>query len=1068
MALRPKARTTLLLRAGLWALGIGMFALLLSGNLLSWLTAKDLLQQLIKNETEEAAQHFSIQFDHYMEGCQRDLSYLGTVLTRHNAAHNLSLYRHRAKVMQQERSACRAIILRDDAGELLEITPPDFAEITLPRCHPPENAGQGDTPFAICAPMPFDERVFALHFDSTDSELGNRNLTMLLDIERIVANISQDFRNQQFSLSLKVPGGPRFSTAIPADTHARQWATTRKFTLLGGTWIATARHVNPALFQQMRWENTERLAINILLSLIATALLLYTFQSWYRLRQHRHALRETNERLELALRAGEVGVWDWFPMTDRVILGREWFARREFEDLDETLDQIDNWRDTLHPDDAPRVLEAVQENLDGSRVSLSEEVRVRGAGGTYFWILLVGRVAWRDSEGNPTRMIGIFTDISKRKQTDELHEHVTAVVENSDDAIIGLDCAGRVTSWNAGACHIYGYPRHEALGKPLATLCEGSPDMADVLKRVLRGQTLRHIEIACRHRSGAPMDLSFTLSPIRDAANSITGASCIACDITMRRATEVALRHSQRDLARAQKIARIGNWRWDFATREITWSEEIYRIFGVDRNTFDGNYKQYFFNAIHPGDYEKVRRQVRQLRTTHKPIASEFRIIRNGETRHITADTEYLSDDDGRHIGLIGTLQDITERKRAAAALRHETERAQHYLDIAGVMMIAIDADQRITLINRKGCQILGYEEHELLGANYIDTCLPLRLRQSMRTLFQELLRGEFEQMEAHENPVFTRSGEERIIAWRNSVLRNEAGAIAGVLSSGADITDQRRAEQAAKLREQQLIQADKMASLGILVSGVAHEINNPNAFILSNITSLHDVWEGIRPVLEEYHEENGDFLLGGVPYSKMRDRVPRLIDSMRDGAQRISVTVQELRGFAQQEPDGFIEPVDIDEVLDSATTLLHNMIKRSTRHFVRDSPQNLPPVRGSFRRLEQVTINLIQNACQALPDPSRAIQIAARYTQDTGEVILSITDEGSGITADLLPRITDPFFTTKRDSGGTGLGLSICATIINAHKGAMHFRSIPGKGTTVDVHLPAHGNSHDQESAAS
>lgn len=269
------------------------------------------------------------------------------------------------------------------------------------------------------------------------------------------------------------------------------------------------------------------------------------------------------------------------------------------------------------------------------------------------------------------------------------------------------------------------------------------------------------------------------------------------------------------------------------------------------------------------------------------------------------------------------------------------------------------------------------------------------------------------------------------------------------------EISERQKAEEKSRIQQEQLIQADKMVALGTLVSGVAHEINNPNHFILSNTTLLSGVWEDAIPVLNQYMDENGDFVLGGLNYSLARDRIPFIMQNITEGSQRIKRIVRELRDFSRSLPSDMNEDVDLNKVIRSSVMLLNNMIEKSTRKFSLHLDKNIPPAKGKFQRLEQVVINLLQNACQALSNPDCGIDVCTGYNEEAGNVFFRIKDQGKGIPEENLRRIMDPFFTTKRDSGGTGLGLSVSSKIINEHGGAMIFTSEPGKGTEVLVTLP-------------
>jgi C4-dicarboxylate-specific signal transduction histidine kinase len=287
------------------------------------------------------------------------------------------------------------------------------------------------------------------------------------------------------------------------------------------------------------------------------------------------------------------------------------------------------------------------------------------------------------------------------------------------------------------------------------------------------------------------------------------------------------------------------------------------------------------------------------------------------------------------------------------------------------------------------------------------------------------------------------------------SLVRNSKGHRVGFRGIARDITERKRAEAQARLHQEQLFQASKMVALGTLVSSVAHEINNPNNFIMLNTPILLEAWENARPILEEYYEKNGDFLLGGMTYSQMRENIPILLSGVLDGSARIKQIVDDLKHFVRQDSPDLTQSVDINAVLKSALSLVSNLIAKSTNHFSIDYGEKIPSLAGNFQRLEQVVINLIQNACQALTDPRRGISVSTSYREETGNVLITIRDEGIGIPPESLPHVTDPFFTTKQGFGGVGLGLSISSRIVEEHGGKMTFTSEPGKGTTVEVLLP-------------
>jgi C4-dicarboxylate-specific signal transduction histidine kinase len=302
---------------------------------------------------------------------------------------------------------------------------------------------------------------------------------------------------------------------------------------------------------------------------------------------------------------------------------------------------------------------------------------------------------------------------------------------------------------------------------------------------------------------------------------------------------------------------------------------------------------------------------------------------------------------------------------------------------------------------------------------------------------------------------LINKNGATRFVEVSVSLMRNEKGQPKGFYGIARDITERKQAEEQARFHQEQMMQASKMVALGTLVSGVAHEVNNPNNFIMLNTPLLLEAWENGKPILDEYYEKNGDFLLGGMPYSEMRENIPILFSGILDGAKRIKQIIEDLRDFVRRDASDMTQSVDVNAVIKSALSLLSNMIMKSTRHFSVDYGEHLPLLKGNFQRLEQVIINLIQNACQALLDVQKGIVVSTSFDEKRQGLVIRVEDEGVGIPSEILLHVTDPFFTTKHDLGGTGLGLSISSRIVKEHRGTLTFTSGEGKGTKAEIYLP-------------
>ncbi|BBO70440.1 hypothetical protein DSCA_43700 [Desulfosarcina alkanivorans] len=272
----------------------------------------------------------------------------------------------------------------------------------------------------------------------------------------------------------------------------------------------------------------------------------------------------------------------------------------------------------------------------------------------------------------------------------------------------------------------------------------------------------------------------------------------------------------------------------------------------------------------------------------------------------------------------------------------------------------------------------------------------------------------------------------------------------------GVSVTRQKKlAEESALVKQEQLFQAAKMVSLGTLVSGIAHEINNPITSVMLNAPNLTRMWEDMLPILDRHHAQVGDFPVGATVFSRIRDRIPPILTGITEDARRVRDIVADLKDFARDNPSDMKDDVDLNEVVRKAVGLTANLIKKSTRHFDLVCHPRLPSLTGNAQRIEQVVINLVVNACQALPDKNCSVTVSTGSDRDNDLVFVEVRDEGQGIRAEALKRITDPFFTTRRERGGTGLGLAISDRIVSDHGGSMRFASTPGKGTTVRVTLP-------------
>ncbi|MBM3858188.1 MAG: PAS domain S-box protein [Verrucomicrobia bacterium] len=371
------------------------------------------------------------------------------------------------------------------------------------------------------------------------------------------------------------------------------------------------------------------------------------------------------------------------------------------------------------------------------------------------------------------------------------------------------------------------------------------------------------------------------------------------------------------------------------------------------------------------------------------------------------------------------------ELKHAEESARQERDRAQTYLDVAGVMLVVINADQTVRLINKMGCQILGYSEAEILGQNWFERFLPPSNRDEVLATFCKLMTGAMEAVEFHENTILTKTGQERLIAWHNILLYNERGEIQGVLSSGEDITEKRRAEN--RLKETAAALARSNAELEQFAYVASHDLREPLRMITSFIQ-----------LLERQYQDKFD--ADGLRY----------IGFTVDGARRMEQLITDLLQYARVGTRGkeFVS-VDCNRVVQMVLQNLDIAIRESQAAV--SIAGTLPSVKGDDVQLSQLFQNLIANGIKfRRPEEPPHIEIAAR--RDGPDWVFSVRDNGIGIDPKHFSRIFVLFqqLHTRDKYPGTGIGLAVCKKIVERHRGRIWVESEPDKGAAFFFSIPA------------
>jgi PAS domain S-box-containing protein len=498
-------------------------------------------------------------------------------------------------------------------------------------------------------------------------------------------------------------------------------------------------------------------------------------------------------------------------------------------------------------------------------------------------------------------------------------------------------------------------------------------------------------------------------------------------------------------------------------------------------------------------------------------------------------------DNDGKLTGIEGIARDISKRKEMEEALKNERDMAQKYLDIAGVIILVLDIKGNITLVNKKGCQVLGFEEHELTGKNWLDNFVPEQMKGEVKNRFKKLIAGEAKPLSYYENWIKTATNKERLIAWNNSILTDNESNIIGTLSSGEDITDRRNIEQDLHLKAALL----ENASNAIFVHDADGKFLYINAmacnlygysydeFMRLNLQSLvpQESRERVRRRIREtikkselYFEtvhlrKDGSsinlethaklFESGGEKYllsvsldvterQKMReslmltDRLSSLGEMAMGVSHELNNPLTSVVGYTQL----LMEEPDISEDMRQDLQKVHSQAKRAAQiikdfiTFARGQPTNkvllninnviadvvklrsyelgskgikvemvldpdIPLVLADQGQLQHCIWNILINAEHFMYQANKGGKFIVKTETDNNWIKIILSDNGPGITRDVLPHIFDPFYTTKDIGKGSGLGLSICYGIITQHGGRIYVESEEGKGATFIIELP-------------
>ena len=513
--------------------------------------------------------------------------------------------------------------------------------------------------------------------------------------------------------------------------------------------------------------------------------------------------------------------------------------------------------------------------------------------------------------------------------------------------------------------------------------------------------------------------------------------------------------------------ASVGTWNWKILAGSITWDDRMEDIFGLKRGAFSGAYES-FAALLHPEDRDRVNAEVMRAVNDDAPFDTEYRVLRPGDggIRAVRARGKVYRDEAGRAVRMTGVCWDITARRRADEALRASEQRYGRLLDSVTdyVYTVTVNDGRVVSTSHGAGClAVTGFSPEEF----QTDSWLWHRIihhddRERVIETISHMLRDRKPQTIEHR--MIRRDGEVRWVRNKQVPRYDGGGQLVSYDGLVSDITERRLAE--AKLREvladltksheelkaaqMQLIQAEKLQSIGRLAAGVAHEVKNPLATLQMGLQCLRD---------------------GGVGADEQSKMV---LEEMDEAVRRASVVVGDLLNLSSPKELGMIETA-INPLIEQSLRFVRYETVQDKIKVVCNFAPDLPACHVDPDKIEQVLINLFTNACDAMPEGGTLTVTTAARTLNAGEVayevgdragvrfrdgervvVIEVRDTGHGIPEEHLGRIFDPFYTTKPTGQGTGLGLSVVRQIIELHKGRVTIGNHPGGGAVVTILLKA------------
>src|SRR5712664_1781337 len=614
-----------------------------------------------------------------------------------------------------------------------------------------------------------------------------------------------------------------------------------------------------------------------------------------------------------------------------------------------------------------------------------------------------------DEAGPSEKQLGQLFEIISRSQ-----QGYRDLIDSFDDVLLALTLEGQIRAVNRSFSDLVGTPFQEIVGKPITDfLQEGTGEGSELVRRAMprfmeRRQWSGVVQVRLKGQ-GTPFYFDCVAhAMMRDG--EIHGITVLGRDVSALRKNEARFTELFESLQEGIYITTPDGTILDV-------NPALVRMLGYDS-------KEELLKRRVPEIFvDQAERKIVQAEVERQPMIQgrEITLIRKDGTSIVCLNTAAaVRDNAGRIVRYQGALMDITERREMERRLHQQQEFARRLVDNFPDLILVLDTADHYTFVSPRCKEILGYDVAEMQHLEFGGRSHPEDLPSAL-SLYKDIIAGS-QTFASLEIRVRHKLGDWRRIRFNFSPLSDEKGNIEGVVLSGRDVTDLKRLEE-------QLIQAEKLAAMGQMLAGVAHELNNPLTAILG-VTELLRESEGVQ------------------------ENTKRQLELTHRQARRAARIVQNLLEFSRPAAPQK-KALDVNTLIERTLQLQDHSLRRNNVHVDFQPQSDLPAVIGDANQLIQVFLNLISNAEHAIREVRETGRIQIRIGRIGGHISVTVQDDGVGVAQEALPKLFDPFYTTKRPGGGTGLGLSICMSIVREHGGSIDVETLPAGGSAFTVYLP-------------